>query len=64
MPEAIVKKLETMGHDIEEIGSGGVTQAAELTDDGKLIAVHDPRVPGKAATGTRAAQKKLTGSQD
>jgi gamma-glutamyltranspeptidase / glutathione hydrolase len=53
MPEKIIKKLESLGHDIEEIGSRGVTQAAELTADGKLIAVHDPRVPGKAATGKR-----------
>jgi gamma-glutamyltranspeptidase/glutathione hydrolase len=54
----IVKQLEAMGHEIEKIGSGGVTQAAEIAPDGKLTAVHDPRVPGKAATGTRATLKK------
>jgi gamma-glutamyltranspeptidase/glutathione hydrolase len=54
MPDKIVTKLEAMGHDIEEIGSGGVTQAAELSPEGQLTAVHDPRVPGKAAAGKRA----------
>ncbi|MBA3485499.1 MAG: gamma-glutamyltransferase [Pirellulales bacterium] len=65
LPAEIVEKLEAMGHKIGKLGSGaGVTQAAERTPDGKLTAVHDPRVLGKAATGKRPAQKILTGSQD
>jgi gamma-glutamyltranspeptidase/glutathione hydrolase len=53
LSDDIVKKLKSLGHKIERIDAAGVTQAAERTPDGKLTAVHDPRVPGKAAIGTR-----------
>jgi gamma-glutamyltranspeptidase / glutathione hydrolase len=54
MPADTVKKLEAMGHAIEKIEAAGVTQAIEAAPDGKLLGVHDPRVPGKAASGKRA----------
>ncbi len=54
MPEEIVKKLEGYGHKIEKVEFGGVTQAIEVDDKGKLSGVYDPRVPGKAASGERA----------
>jgi gamma-glutamyltranspeptidase/glutathione hydrolase len=56
MPADVVKKLESFGHKIEKIGTGGVTQAIEVGADGKLIGTFDPRVPGKAAVGKRAAK--------
>jgi gamma-glutamyltranspeptidase / glutathione hydrolase len=55
MPDEVVAALEEMGHEVERIGTGGVTQAIEIDEDGQLIGVHDPRVPGKAAGGTRRA---------
>jgi gamma-glutamyltranspeptidase len=65
LPAEVVEGLKAMGHKIDKLSSGaGVTQAAERSPDGKLTAVHDPRVPGKAATGKRPAQKALTGSLD
>ncbi|MCC6493082.1 MAG: gamma-glutamyltransferase, partial [Pirellulales bacterium] len=54
LPDEIVKKLEAMGHKIDRISSAGVTQAIEQDEGGKLVGVHDPRVPGKAASGKRA----------
>jgi gamma-glutamyltranspeptidase / glutathione hydrolase len=56
MPEDLVKQLEAMGHKIDRIETGGVTQAIEVDGDGELIGVHDPRVPGRAAGGKRAAK--------
>jgi gamma-glutamyltranspeptidase/glutathione hydrolase len=53
MPDEIVKQLEAFGHKIDRIASGGVTQAIEIDDKGNLVGVHDPRVPGKAASGKR-----------
>jgi gamma-glutamyltranspeptidase/glutathione hydrolase len=55
MPQEIVDKLHALGHEIDETASSsmGVTQAIEQTPDGELIGVFDPRVPGKAAGGTR-----------
>jgi gamma-glutamyltranspeptidase/glutathione hydrolase len=54
MPADVVEKLKAMGHEIELSDSGGVTQAIEISRDGQLLPVHDPRVPGKAAVGKRA----------
>jgi gamma-glutamyltranspeptidase/glutathione hydrolase len=59
MPDQIVKKLESLGHSIEKIEAAGVTQAVEIGADGKLVGVHDPRVPGKAASGKRNAIKEV-----
>lgn len=42
--------LTKRGHELEELGSGGVSQAIRwLPEEGVFWGVHDPRVPGKAA---------------
>ena len=46
---SIVEGLRKRGHNVEEIGSGGRTQAIAVDADGKLIGVADPRGDGKAA---------------
>jgi len=51
MPKEIVEQLAAKGHKIDEIDSGAVAQAIEIDDKGQFIGVHDPRVPGKAASG-------------
>jgi gamma-glutamyltranspeptidase/glutathione hydrolase len=53
MPEEIVKRLEALGHNVDRIAPAGVAQAVEIDAQGNLTGVHDPRVPGKAATGKR-----------
>jgi gamma-glutamyltranspeptidase / glutathione hydrolase len=55
MPADVVKKLEGYGHKIEKVDFAGVTQAIEVDPQGKLTGVFDPRVAGKAASGTRPA---------
>ncbi len=47
--EGLVEDLKSRGHDIEMLGSAGVTQAIARGPDGELIGVSDPRVPGKAS---------------
>jgi gamma-glutamyltranspeptidase/glutathione hydrolase len=42
-------RLAELGHVMMPGGSGGVAQAIAKLPDGRLIGVHDPRVPGKAA---------------
>jgi hypothetical protein len=37
----------------------GVTQAIERSENGELSGVFDPRVPGKAASGTRSAEAAI-----
>jgi gamma-glutamyltranspeptidase/glutathione hydrolase len=49
LDEKIVEGLRERGHNVEEIGSGGRTQAIALDASGKLIGVADPRTNGKAA---------------
>ena len=53
MPKEIVDQLAAKGHNIDEIDSGAVAQAIEVDEKGQFIGVHDPRVPGKAASGSR-----------
>jgi gamma-glutamyltranspeptidase/glutathione hydrolase len=53
MPKEIVEQLKAKGHKIDEIDSGAVAQAIEIDDKGHFVGVHDPRVPGKAASGKR-----------
>ena len=53
MPKEIIEQLEAKGHKIDLIDSGAVAQAIEVDEKGQLIGVHDPRVPGKAASGKR-----------
>jgi gamma-glutamyltranspeptidase/glutathione hydrolase len=45
----IVEGLRKHGHNVEEIDSGGRTQAIAIARDGKLVGVADPRSGGKAA---------------
>jgi gamma-glutamyltranspeptidase/glutathione hydrolase len=61
MPAEIVKKLKDLGHTIDATPtrSMGVTQAIERGEDGELIGVFDPRVPGKAASGIRRAEPTI-----
>jgi gamma-glutamyltranspeptidase/glutathione hydrolase len=49
LDEAIVEGLRERGHNVEEIRSGGRTQAIAVAPDGKLIGVADPRGNGTAA---------------
>lgn len=45
----IMHRLRELRHTVREESSAGVTQAIGRNENGKLIGVHDPRVPGKAA---------------
>jgi gamma-glutamyltranspeptidase/glutathione hydrolase len=45
----IIEGLRKRGHNVEEVDSGGRTQAIAVTRDGKLVGVADPRSNGKAA---------------
>ena len=56
MPAELVKRLEAFGHEVEKSTAAGVTQAVERGAEGNLVGVHDPRVPGKAASGRRRAK--------
>lgn len=49
LDEKIVQGLRDLGHNVEEIETGGRTQAIAIDADGKLVGVADPRVEGKAA---------------
>ncbi|HWA97940.1 MAG TPA: gamma-glutamyltransferase, partial [Pirellulales bacterium] len=49
MPEAVVNELRSMGHTVERRASGGATQAILIEQDGTLVGVSEPRVPGKAS---------------
>jgi gamma-glutamyltranspeptidase len=57
MPQELIAKLKSFGHEIDEVrtSSFGVTQAIEVDPQGQFIGVHDPRVQGKAASGSRPA---------
>jgi gamma-glutamyltranspeptidase / glutathione hydrolase len=54
MPTEVVDALKAKGHEIDLIPSGAVAQAIELDEQGQFIGVHDPRVPGKSASGKRS----------
>jgi gamma-glutamyltranspeptidase/glutathione hydrolase len=45
---AVVESLKAMGHPVVVRDSIGVSQAVGWLDETSLLAVHDPRVPGKA----------------
>ncbi len=47
----LVQALEDLGHEIEDRGSMGITQAIATTDDDQLIGTHDPRAGNGAAAG-------------
>ena len=50
--------LKRYGHKIERVDVSGIMQAIALDAEGKLQAVHDPRIPGKAARGVRSSNGK------
>lgn len=47
VPEIYLDGLKQLGHKIEILDAGGVTQAVAQDPSGRLLGVHDPRVPGK-----------------
>ncbi len=49
MPRKWADDLVKRGHRVRTLPSAGVTQAIARDKDGKMIAVADPRVPGKAS---------------
>ncbi len=49
LDDEVVEGLRDRGHNVEEVESGGRTQAIALDATGKLIGVADPRTTGKAA---------------
>jgi gamma-glutamyltranspeptidase/glutathione hydrolase len=50
LPMGIVNALKKRGHDVGTLESAGVSQGIQRLPDGSFLGVHDPRVPGKAAT--------------
>ena len=52
LPAKWIQGLQGRGHRIEQVDQSGVTQAVGR-EGGKLIGVHDPRVPGKVGVGVR-----------
>lgn len=54
--QEIVEGLNRYGHEIELVDHSGITQSIALDPEGRLIGVFDPRVPGKAARGTRSEE--------
>ncbi|MEM9660548.1 MAG: gamma-glutamyltransferase, partial [Planctomycetota bacterium] len=52
-PAEVIRRLRQLGHSIERTAESGVTQAISVNPQGALRGVHDPRVPGKAASATR-----------
>ncbi len=49
VPELLRQSLRKRGHTVESIDASGVVQAVAGTHDGRVVGVHDPRVPGLAA---------------
>ncbi len=48
-----IDQLKKYGHKIQTVSTSGITQAINVDDEGNLIGVHDPRVPGKVGYGFR-----------
>ncbi len=57
LPQTIVDGLKCRGHCIETIDSSGVSQAIGIDAGGKLLGVHDPRIPGKVGRGVRTERE-------
>lgn len=49
LPAAVREVLVKLGHEIEETGAIAVVQAVGVDEEGKLVAVADPRAPGGTA---------------
>ena len=50
VPETVLAGLRKIGHKIDVIEKSGVAQAIGLDEQGELVGVHDPRVPGKVGS--------------
>ena len=55
LPEATLAGLKKLGHEVKTTNSSGVTQAVAIEANGRMVGVHDPRVPGKVGYASRAA---------
>ncbi len=53
-PQHIAEGLKGYGHRIEMVDESGVTQAIGRDAEGRLVGVHDPRIPGKVGYGKRS----------
>ena len=53
-PDRITEGLRQYGHKTETIKTSGITQAIGRDAEGRLVGVHDPRIPGKVGYGKRA----------
>ncbi len=47
VPDAVLLGLLKLGHTLKTVEQSGVAQAIGRDEQGRLIGVHDPRVPGK-----------------
>lgn len=52
--QSIVDGLSQYGHEIKTKKTSGITQAIGRDADGRLVGVHDPRIPGKVGHAQRA----------
>ena len=50
VPKTVLAGLKKLGHKIEVIEKSGVAQAIGRDEQGELVGVHDPRVPGKVGS--------------
>ena len=50
VPETVLAGLRKIGHKIDVIEKSGVAQAIGRDEQGELVGVHDPRVPGKVGS--------------
>ena len=57
LPDEVLSGLRERGHEIVNISASGVTQAIAREADGKLVGVHDPRVPGKVGYAVRETEE-------
>jgi gamma-glutamyltranspeptidase/glutathione hydrolase len=53
-PQHIAEGLKGYGHRIEMVDESGITQAIGRDAEGRLVGVHDPRIPGKVGYGKRS----------
>lgn len=56
----ILEGLRKLGHQVVAVRTGGVTQAVGYSAEGKLVGVHDPRVPGKVGYAHRDEAELVT----
>lgn len=56
----VLEGLRKLGHKVDTVRTGGVTQAVGYSVEGKLVGVHDPRVPGKVGHANRDEAELVT----